>query len=69
MAQVDQSSLWSNDGLYFELCSNYLYLLLFRCSMFRENTICEIMLTGTTLTKNHTKYHDTKASFRLSRPQ
>ena len=68
MAQVDQSSSWSNYGLYFELCSNYLYLLLFICSLFGENTICDIMFTETTLTEKHTKYHDVKASFRLSRP-
>ena len=29
MAQVSQPLLLSNGGLYFELCSNYLYLLFF----------------------------------------
>ena len=64
MSQVSQSLLWSNDGLYFKSCSNYLYLPLFCCSLFRENPRCEPMLTETTPTKTHTKYHDRKASWR-----
>ena len=68
MAQVDQSLSWSNNGLYFELCKNYLYPILFRCSLFRDNPRCEPMLTKTTLTKTQTKSHDRKDSFGLSRP-
>ena len=52
MKQVAQSFSWSSDGLYFKLCSNYLYLLLFRCSLFHENPRCEPMLTETTIYKN-----------------
>ena len=52
MAQVDQSLSWSNNGLYFELCKNYLYPILFRCSLFRDNPRCEPMLTKTTLYEN-----------------
>ena len=36
MAQVAQSSLQWNDGLYFELCRDFLYLLLFCCSLLCE---------------------------------
>ena len=68
MAQVYQSLLWSKDRIYIELCSDYLYLLFFRHSLFHENPICDPMLTETTLTKIHTKYHERKASFILSWP-
>ena len=60
MAQVAQSSSGSNNELYFELCSNYIYLLLFCCSIFRKIPRCEPMLTKTTLTKTHTKYRDSE---------
>ena len=68
MAQLAQSSLWSNNGLYFKLSSNYLYLLRISRSYFCDNPRWEPMLTKTTLTKTHTKSHDIKASFSLSRP-
>ena len=64
MAQMDLYFLWLKDELHFDLCSDYLYLLLIFCSLFHESPICDPVLTETTITIIHTKYHDRKASWR-----